>query len=160
MIRSYKFEDRTTLCDFFAIVLEEHKDYISHGELQMGIATEPGILATDYKQKWLQYLDRQTANPSNTVLLYEDNGILTGFIIFGVMEDGAAPYGVIFDMAVAPDARGKRIGEQLLEKAIENFRERGIRNCYLESGVNNHSAHHFFQKHGFAQVSDIFRMKL
>lgn len=78
MIRSYKFEDRTTLCDFFAIVLEEHKDYISHGELQMGIATEPGILATDYKQKWLQYLDRQTADPSNTVLLYEDNGILTG----------------------------------------------------------------------------------
>ena len=76
------------------------------------------------------------------------------------MEDGAEPYGVIFDMAVAPDARGKRIGEQLLEKAVENFRERGIRNCYLESGVNNHSAHHFFQKHGFAQVSDIFRMKL
>lgn len=160
MIRNYKFEDRTTLCDFFAIVLEEHKDYISHGELQMGIATDPGILAADYKQKWLQYLDRQTVDPSNTVLLYEDNGILTGFIIFGVMEDGAEPYGVIFDMAVAPDARGKRIGEQLLEKAVENFRERGIRNCYLESGVNNHSAHHFFQKHGFAQVSDIFRMKL
>lgn len=121
MIRNYKFEDRTTLCDFFAIVLEEHKDYISHGELQMGIATDPGILAADYKQKWLQYLDRQTADPSNTVLLYEDNGILTGFIIFGVMEDGAEPYGVIFDMAVAPDARGKRIGEQLLEKSCREF---------------------------------------
>lgn len=160
MIRRYEVKDRELLCDFFAAVLEGHKDYISHGELQMGVAADPGVLAPDYRQKWREYLDRQTTEASNTVLLYEENGVLGGFVIFGIMEDGAAPYGVIFDMAVAPDMRGRGIGERLLERAAEDFRRRGIGSCYLESGVNNHAAHRFFRKHGFAQVSEVFRLKL
>lgn len=160
MIRKYDLEDRQRLCDFFAFIIEGHKEYISHGELQMGVATDAGVLAPDYKEKWLLYLDRQASIADNTILLSEEDGQLAGFIIFGVVRDGNVPYGVVFDLSVSPELRGKRIGVTLLQKATESFRQRGISDCYLESGVNNHSAHDFFRHYGFSQVSDIFRMKL
>ena len=94
-IRPYAPQDRQKLCDLFAELIENHKEYISHGELQMGIATDRGELAPDFRNAWLRYLDRQ-----------------------------------------------------------------GVADCYLESGVDNHSAHRFFEKFGFGQVSCIFRAKL
>lgn len=160
MIRKYTTEDRQALCEFFSSLIETHKAYISHGELQMGIATDRGQLAKDYKTKWLQYLDRQSANPENTILLYEENSKIIGFTLFGITNDGAQPYGVIFDLGVAPACRGKHIGQQLLTKALDCFKALGIQNCYLESGIDNHSAHGFFRKNGFSAVSEIFRLKL
>lgn len=44
-IRPYAPQDRQKLCDLFAELIENHKEYISHGELQMGIATDRGELA-------------------------------------------------------------------------------------------------------------------
>ena len=131
MIQTYSIDYRTQLCEFFSRIIESHKAYISHGELQMGIALDSNELAPNYKEMWLNYLD-----------------------------DGARPYGVIFDLSVDPVYRGRRIGQELLQKATESFRDKGIQDCYLESGVNNHSAHQFFEHHGFKQVSDIFRLKL
>ncbi|WP_298614604.1 GNAT family N-acetyltransferase [uncultured Odoribacter sp.] len=160
MIRKYTIDDRHALCEFFSSLIEIHKEYISHGELQMGIATDRGQLAKDYKTKWLQYLDRQSANPENTILLYEEKGKIIGFTLFGITNDGAQPYGVIFDLGVAPACRGKHIGQQLLTKALDCFKALGIQNCYLESGIDNHSAHGFFRKNGFSAVSEIFRLKL
>ena len=62
-IRPYTPQDRQKLCDLFAELIENHKEYISHGELQMGIATDRGELAPDFRNAWLRYLDRQTADP-------------------------------------------------------------------------------------------------
>ena len=160
MIQTYSIDYRTQLCEFFSRIIESHKAYISHGELQMGIALESNELAPNYKEMWLNYLDRQVENPDNTLLLYLENGTIIGFVLFGITNDGAKPYGIIFDLSVDPAYRGKRIGQELLQRATESFRDKGIQDCYLESGVNNHSAHQFFEHHGFKQVSDIFRLKL
>lgn len=160
MIKTYSTDYRTRLCEFFSRIIENHKAYISHGELQMGVALDSNELAPDYKEMWLKYLDRQVADPANTLLLYLEDEDIIGFVLFGITDDGAFPYGVIFDLSVDPAYRGKRIGQQLLREATENFKAKGIRDCYLESGVNNHSAHRFFEHHGFKQVSDIFRLKL
>ena len=40
MIQTYSIDYRTQLCEFFSRIIESHKAYISHGELQMGIALE------------------------------------------------------------------------------------------------------------------------
>ena len=159
MIRKYTTTDRLALCEFFSALIEAHKAYISHGELQMGIATDRGQLAQDYKTKWLQYLDRQSGNTENTILLYEEKGEIVGFTLFGISNDGAEPYGVVFDLGVAPAHRGKHIGQQLLTQALDSLKAQGIQNCYLESGIDNHSAHDFFRKNGFTAVSEIFRLK-
>lgn len=159
MIRKYAQTDRLALCEFFSVLIEAHKAYISHGELQMGIATDRGQLAPDYKTKWLQYLDKQADNPKNTILLYEEEGEIYGFTLFGISNDGDEPYGLIFDLGVTPAQRGKHIGQQLLIQALDSLKAQGIRDCYLESGIDNHSAHDFFRKNGFTAVSQIFRLK-
>ena len=128
-IRPYTPQDRQKLCDLFAELIENHKEYISHGELQMGIATDRGELAPDFRNAWLRYLDRQTADPETEIMLL-------------------------------PRHRSRGTGSLLVRTALDALREKGIADCYLESGVDNHSAHRFFEKFGFGQVSCIFRAKL
>ena len=114
MITIYSTNYRTQLCEFFSRIIESHKAYISHGELQMGIALDSNELAPNYKEIWLKYLDRQVDNPDNTLLLYLEGETIIGFVLFGITNDGASPYGVIFDLSVDPAYRGKRIGQELL----------------------------------------------
>ena len=71
MITTYSINYRTQLCEFFSRIIESHKAYISHGELQMGIALDSNELAPNYKEIWLKYLDRQVDNPDNTLLLWK-----------------------------------------------------------------------------------------
>ena len=163
MIRAFDpQQDKERLCDLFATPIELHKKYISHGEIQMGIATDPKTLAPNFKEVWLQYLERQYTDPQTSIRLYEtdEEGTLAGFIIFGTRDDGAAPYGVIYDLGVLPELRKKGTGSLLVRTALDALREQGVEACYLESGVNNHSAHHFFEQFGFRQVSCVFRNKL
>ena len=160
MIREFRQEDKEALCRFFARLIDGHKEYISHGELQMGIATDTGVLADDFREKWSRYLDAQLSRESNRLLIAENDGTLVGFVLFGVTDDGDAPFGVIFDLGVEPACRGQRLGQQLMGRALEWFRGQGVKDCYLESGINNHSAHEFFEHHGFRAVSSVFRLKL
>lgn len=159
MITEYDSNMKNGLCSFFAGIIETHKDYISHGELQMGIATDIGVLAPDFMEKWENYLERQASCPDNFILLDMESGKIRGFIIAGTTSDGDKPYGVIFDMGVDLIYRGNGIGKKLLSEAVVRLREKGVSEYYLESGVNNHSAHEFFEHSGFVQVSSVFRMK-
>ena len=94
------------------------------------------------------------------VLIYtsdEDDKILA-FSVLELSEDGASAFGVICDMLVHPSKRGTGLGSQLLEKSKEWFKSLGIDEIYLESGLNNHSAHQFFEKKGFKPVSYVFKL--
>ena len=42
--------------------------------------------------------------------------------------------------------------------AIDWLRSRGVKDIYLESGKDNHAAHRFFEKRGFAHVSEIYKL--
>ena len=126
----------------------------------MGIATDRGELAPDFRNAWLRYLDRQTADPETEIMLAEQDGTPTGFVIYGINRDGAAPYGMIYDVGLLPRHRSRGTGSLLVQTALDALREKGVADCYLESGVDNHSAHRFFEKFGFGQVSCIFRAKL
>lgn len=52
-------------------------------------------------------------------------------------------------MAVAPEARGRGLGDVLLRAAIEAARERGARRVYLVSNTRLGPALALYRKHGF-----------
>ncbi len=79
-----------------------------------------------------------------------DQGEIVGFVVADIEEDGDAPYGMVYDVLVKEECRGCGAGEALLQTAIAWLRERGVSGIYLESGKNNHAAHRFFEKRGFA----------
>ena len=158
MIRKATAEDVPFLTDFFWTNMTERPAYISHGEFQMGVAVpaaEGGTPAENGKTLWSKYVADKIAGADSTVLVF-DEGSVGGFAVLAVEKDGAAPFGVICDLLVAPEMRGRGIGDRLLAEGMRWLRERGVRDVYLESGKNNHAAHAFFEKRGFGLVSHVF----
>lgn len=159
-IIKYNKTRRDELANFFISIISNYSDYISHGELQMGIAINDSQLAPNAKELWLEYLDRQSSNPDISIALAIENNEVVGFIIAGIESDGAQPYGMIYDLSVDPTKRKLGIGSQLMSHGIQHIKEMGAEDCYLESGLHNHSAHDFFKRYGFTAVSKIFKTKL
>lgn len=158
MIREYKTPDKPFLVEMFAHNLHTHSSYISHGELQMGISYDGTTLAPDFKEKWEHYLNRHHENEDSRIYVYEENTTIAGFIIFGTDDDHDKKFGVIYDMLLNDNYKGKGLGSLLLQAATDYFKTQHINDCYLESGVENHSAHGFFEHKGFKHVSNIYRL--
>lgn len=157
----YNTTQREKLSEFFYKILVEHKEYISHGEMQMGIAISPSNIAPDALKRWQQYLDHQSRrNDTMIALCTNESDDILGFIIVGTESDGAAPFGVIYDLSVDSSLRGKGIGSALMDKAFAFLKEQNVKQCYLESGIKNSTAHKFFERYGFNAVSYVFHSNL
>ena len=65
---------------------------------------------------------------------------------------------VAFQAAIVAAYRTGGIGTALLDAAISWLRSKGIKDIYLESGQNNHSAHEYFIRRGFRKVSEIYKL--
>ena len=160
-----EFKDRETLADIFLGHISAHHEYISHGEMQMGVGEgfvlEDGLHtrpAPDARQKWLKYIQEHLDNKETASVwkAVAEDGTIIGFSVADIEEDGDAPFGMVCDVLVREHYRSHGAGAALLQAAIDWLRSRGIKDIYLESGKNNHAAHRFFEKRGFAHVSEIY----
>ena len=84
------------------------------------------------------------------------DGSIAGFCVLEDSEDGGDHFGVLCDILVNPDIRGRGIGSALLDAALGWFASRGLKDVYLESGKDNHPAHEFFMSKGFFKVSEVY----
>ena len=159
MIRKATEHDKEQVVNLFCENIKKQKSYISHGEIQMGIALDTGILAENYSLLWKEYLDAQMNEFKDTVLVSEENGTVNGFIIGEIAKDRNECFGVICDIVVDQSCRNMGVGVLLLESLISTYQSKGVTDYYLESGINNHEAHQFFEKMGFGKVSVIYRRK-
>ena len=158
--------DAPALADLFMGHIAAHTEYISHGEIQMGVGEgviQDGVLvarpAADGREKWMKYIHEHISDESFAqVWKAVDGGRIVGFAVADIEKDGDAPFGMVCDVLVREDFRGKGAGEALLQTAIGWLRSRGIKDIYLESGKNNHAAHRFFEKRGFSHVSEIYKL--
>lgn len=163
------------MSEMFLSHIERHREYISHGELQMGVGTGEivdGVLqaapSPDAEKMWLKYIsghiegeDWAVVNVAETVPeeAGEDGcGTVIGFSVADIEEDGGQPFGMVCDVLVREDCRGTGAGTALLNASIDWLRSKGIRDIYLESGRNNHAAHEYFGRHGFHKISEIFKL--
>ena len=58
----------------------------------------------------------------------------------------------IYSVAVHPDARGKRLGQLLMDKTLEFARSHQLQKITLEVKVTNEAAIGLYQKNGFEHV--------
>lgn len=160
--------DREVLADIFMGHITENSEYISHGELQMGVGVaEKGdngniVLSPspDGRRMWLKYISGKMCSDDAVVYKAVEGDEIIGFCVADIEEDGAEPFGMVCDVLVKPGVRGSGIGGRLLEEAVAWLHSMGISDIYLESGKDNHAAHKFFEKRGFVKVSEIFRLSL
>ena len=94
-----------------------------------------------------KYLNR---NP-NTCFVFEIENNVVGTILTG--HDGRRGY--IYHLAVQKKYQGNKIGNMLVEKAIEALKNEGITKIALVVFVNNTGANDFWEKMGFISRNDI-----
>lgn len=159
-------EDEQTLCEMFLKHITAHPEYISHGEIQMGVGEgefEDGVLvarpSARARECWMRYIHGDmTADDAAVFKAVSTTGDIIGFTVAEIQEDGAEPFGMVCDVLVDESLRCGGVGTALLQTALGWFREMGIKDIYLESGLNNHAAHEYFMRRGFVKVSEIYKL--
>lgn len=73
---------------------------------------------------------------------------------------GPIPYVLIEDLVVLKSMRGKGVGRNMMLFISKLASDVGCRRLFLESGVSNHGAHHFFEEFGFSQISHVYMTDL
>lgn len=160
-------EDEQALCDIFLDHISAHNEYISHGEIQMGVGEGKFVdggfvtrVAPQARRFWLKYIHGNLTDPDGAVVYkaVTDDGRIIGFSVGEIMDDGADPFGMVCDVLVMESSRTKGVGTLLLDSVLEWFRSKDVNDVYLESGLNNHAAHEYFIRRGFKKVSEIYKL--
>ncbi len=161
--------DAQALADLFIGHITAHPEYISHGEIQMGVGvgTVQGDCfvtgpAPDAREKWMKYILAAMSNDavSHVWKAVDAQGTLMGFCVADIVGNEDCSFGMVGDVLVNPQCRGIGLGNTLLQTAIAWLHSKGIQDIYLESGKDNHNAHRFFEKRGFTHVSGIYKLVL
>lgn len=103
-------------------------------------------------------------DPRNFILVFEEQdkllGTLTLNICLQVMQ-GNQPYAIIENIVVDEEARGKGIGQKLIEYTEQYCRSLKCRKIMLLSASARTGAHRFFEREGFSgSVSKGFKKYL
>jgi ribosomal protein S18 acetylase RimI-like enzyme len=85
--------------------------------------------------------------PEDTLFVVEDEGGVVGF--GGVELPRGFPHGELFGPIVATEARGHRLGSQLLETSIERARAVGATPVFASVGTRNATGRILLERHGF-----------
>jgi ribosomal protein S18 acetylase RimI-like enzyme len=134
-------------------------DYISHGELQAGLSLDgvswrPGAVVSFGKE--MRALAGPNAVAQAVEAFDEPTGVRVGAAVVRWADAPPAPHGVIEDLVVDSAARRRGVGQGLVAFIEAAARDRGAGRLFLESGLDNDTAHGFFEGQGFRPVSKVF----
>lgn len=143
------------LADFAATFIGADTRYISHGEIQTGLSADGQHWSPRLAQLFAE--DFAALDGTRDVLaVYDEHDLPLGFAIMAWEETPRRRFAVLEDMVVSPQSRSGGIGMQLLAAAEARAKEKGVSWIFLESGLRNERAHHFFEAAGFAMLSHVF----
>ena len=149
------------LAEFFAHNVTQ--SYISHSELQFGRAVDPDRWIDDLMAKFrAEIADRVPCAPGaefRVASAYRGDDLIgMAYVTFNATV--SIPFIILEDIVVDRRQRGSGIGQEILDWIFAQAGQEGIRRAFLESGKDNHDAHHFFERNGFHQVSIVMMADL
>jgi GNAT superfamily N-acetyltransferase len=164
MIRMSWCSDRKEvdrLADFFARNVTQ--SYISHSELQFGRAVAPDKWVDNLVAKFRAEMEERVPCGPGAALRIASAYVgdeLIGIAYVTFNSSVPIPFIVLEDIVVERWKRDGGIGQQMLDWVFAQARQEGIKRAFLESGKDNHDAHHFFERNGFHQVSIVMMANL
>lgn len=120
----------------------------------LAVAGDPVVSRQDAERRFADILGRT----DHTIYLAEVGGKVVGTYALAFLPGlthGARDSGIVEDVVVAPDQRGRGIGTWMMRDALERCRGRGCYKLVLSSHLQRDEAHRFyeglgFSKHGFS----------
>jgi ribosomal protein S18 acetylase RimI-like enzyme len=105
---------------------------------------------------YASFMSSQLDKPDIAVLVADDNGDVLGYTYAGVEGyDYMAlrgPAGVVYDIIVDPEYRGRGIGRLLLGAALDYLKSRGAPRVLLSTAEQNERAQRLFASVGFRRT--------
>lgn len=146
MIREYapadlvRLKEITTIC-FEGVAIDKNIEQL------FGVVGEH-----DWKWRKLRHIDIDTAgdNARGVWVYEEEGGPILGYI--SCRLDAGSKIGWIPNLAVVPEAQGKGIGKQLMQRAFDYFRDAGMEIAKIETLEQNPVGQTFYPSVGFEEV--------
>lgn len=102
------------------------------------------------------YLESQLEKPNIVVLVAERNGEVVGYTYAGLEGQDymslRGPAGVLYDIVVDPDQRGRGTGRLLLDATLTELGSRGASQVVLSTAERNGPAQRLFARAGFRRT--------
>lgn len=92
------------------------------------------------------------SDPANVVPVYEDDGQVVGFVLYGRTRDEDLDQdktGEIYAIYLLPDRWGQGFGAALMQEGLARLQERGYQSVSLWVLVGNERAVRFYEQFGF-----------
>lgn len=103
------------------------------------------------------------ADPNNTLLVWEQDGVVIGFFqltFIPGLSRGAAWRAQIESVRVAREKRAQGIGEKMMREAIDMARAHGCKLVQLTTDKSRKDAHRFYRKLGFVDSHEGMKLAL
>ena len=152
MIRKATFDDISVISELYREQFREMSklipDFIKEGDQSV------------------EFLEKTISNDDSDILVYENDGIVVGFILLHAKErpvfDFMLPgkYCYIMDVIVTENSRGKGFGTALMNSAKDWAKEQSCNLINLDVLVNNHGAIKLYEKLGFIPKAQEMYCKL
>ena len=101
-----------------------------------------------------EVLRKVLKDKDSELIVSESNGEVVGFIhqiyVLDPFHGGLNSY--IVNLFVKEACRNMRIGSQLVKKALENAKKKGVIEVHVDTEEDNMNAIRFYEKHGFRKV--------
>jgi ribosomal protein S18 acetylase RimI-like enzyme len=123
----------------------------------------PGDAVAD---RYLEWLDEQVRENSGAIFVAIEDGGFRGFIAGWIVEDDhlietadSNRFGLISDLCVLAEARGRGIAQQLLAAAERQLASQGVTRLRIGALANNAAARAAYAKYGFLPYEIVFEKR-
>ena len=116
------------------------------------------------KSRYADYMSKIVGAPDKVVYVADESGAPVGFVLAQldirarVFAEG--DHGLIQDLAVTATCRRAGIGQQLVEKAAQWFKKKGVRTIEVRAATANRAATEFWRKMGFEQYMTVCKRRV
>jgi ribosomal protein S18 acetylase RimI-like enzyme len=117
-----------------------------------------GVVA-DAKERAERYVSSSFDSRKTLFLVAVSGGKIIGVVRGEIRERlfyQPSVEGHLTDMYVLPEHRRKQLGEEILERAMDEFRKMGAEIIVAELPSRNEIGVHFYSKHGFRRLLETF----
>jgi ribosomal protein S18 acetylase RimI-like enzyme len=154
ILREATFADRMSLDALF------REELIYHQGLMPEVFEIPGIVL---EEPWLKSILNDT---NKFLIVSEQKGTIVGAILYKLDTNPDDKifkkrlYGYIEEMIVTQSLRGKGIGKELLNYAVNDLRAKNIDDIEINVWDNNTTGLKFYEKYGFKTIQRRMKMVL
>jgi ribosomal protein S18 acetylase RimI-like enzyme len=108
------------------------------------------INGTTWRWRKNREIDQDIEAEPEGVLVAEEDGRVVGYIT--TATDDTTRIGRIPNLAVHPEAQGQGVGKQLINAALDRFRDEGMQYAKIETLEPNQAGQSLYPKAGFREL--------